>query len=168
MPGSPRRWKLYIEQNGNVEMWARAQPHSGAFPELPCDALLGSFFVPETQARCHMHTGIKGDPDITLGSSGCVGLLCLGRGPGTEMSSPQSESWGGGSSWKSDQNAGCCQARVRPGLAGQESEEEVAVRQKAQRCRWKILEKESGILLKAIRIAGACRYHRRQLSPVMI
>lgn len=43
----------------------------------------------------------------------------------------------------------------------------MGVRQKAQRCRWKILEKSqaSGISLRA---AGACRYHRRQLSPVMI
>lgn len=96
---------------------------------------------PETQALCHMHTGVKGDPAITMGSSGCVGLVCLGRGPGTEMPSPQSESLGGGWSWKSDQSAGWSQAGVRPGLACHESEEEMGVRQKAQRCRWKTLEK---------------------------
>lgn len=60
MPGSLRRWSLYAEQDGNVEMWARAQPHSGAFPELPCCTLLGSFFVPQdtgTVPHAHRSTG---------------------------------------------------------------------------------------------------------------
>lgn len=81
MPGSLRRWSLYAEQDGNVEMWARAQPHSGAFPELPCCTLLGRFFVPKTQARCHMHTGVQGSACHHAGFFWVCGACLLGQRP---------------------------------------------------------------------------------------
>lgn len=115
MPVSLRRWDSYIERDGNVEMWARAQLHSSAFPELPCNALLGSFSVPRVTGMVPHTQGGKGDPAITLGSSGCVGLVCLDRGPGMEMSSPQSESQGSGYS----ESQSRVQDGVRPGSAGQ-------------------------------------------------
>lgn len=68
-----------------------------------------------------------------MGSSGCVPLVCLNRGPGTEMSSLETESQGGSKSREPEQSAGWSQARVKPGLASQKPMKEVGIRQKEQR-----------------------------------
>lgn len=68
-----------------------------------------------------------------MGSSGCVPLVCLNRGPGTEMSSLETESQGGSKSREPEQSAGWSQVRVKPGLASQKPMKEMGIRQKEQR-----------------------------------
>lgn len=128
-----------------------------------CHAMLCSeaSLSPETQAQCHMHTRGKGDPSIMLGSSGCVGLVCLGRGPGMEMSSPQSESQG----WwlelrvraECRTESGQGQVRVSwPGVCGRSGCQAESTEVQIENSGKESPSQASGISLRA---AGTCRHH---------
>lgn len=97
---------------------------------IPCPEV--SLF-PEPQAWCHMRSRVKGNACHHVGSSGCVPLVCLNRGPGTEMSLLETESQGGSKSREPEQSVGWSPARVKPGLASQKPMKEMGIRQKEHR-----------------------------------